>query len=952
MKLQALAVLFAGALAICPAQQRIDGAYTAKIREFTTEPHFLTELIDHLPASDKVPSPDKVIGYVVGTPDKLTYSKDIYAYLRALESATPRVKVFTMGKTEEGRDMVLAVVSDEANIAKLARLREITAKLADPRKTGDAEARTLIDEGVAMYWATGSIHSNETGSPEMLMELAYRLAVDESPFIQQIRKNTIVMITPLLEVDGHDKMVDLYRLRKVSPEKAPPSLVYWGKYVAHDNNRDGMAMSLALSRHMMRTFLEWHPQVLHDLHESIPFLYTSTGLGPYNAWLDPIVINEWQSLAYHEVGEMTKRGVPGVWTHGFYDGWAANYMFYVANGHNSIGRFYETFGGRGADTVEREVPASATTRTWFRPNPPLAKVKWSHRNNINLQQSAILLAMNKVASEKSRFLENFYLKSKRSVAKAASEGPVAWIIPGDDPRPVECAELVNLLRLQGVEVHRLNTEFDKYPSGSYVIRMDQPYSRMADMLLDQQYYNPTDTRPYDDTGWSLGPLRNVKTVRVIDAALLKVDMTMLTAPAKVEGRLAGPESGTVYAIRHNTDNTLATLRFRLRDIEMLAAEEPFELGGIQFRAGSFLIPRADRERLRKAASEHGLTIHALSEMPKVATHPLRAPRVALVHTWINTQNEGWFRLALDGLQIPYDYISDQRLRQTPDLRSRYDVILFGPINNSAQRIVSGLPLRGGPLAWKASPETPNFATSPDQTDDVRGGMGLEGLANLRRFVEQGGLFVTIGGNASIPIDYGLVEGVTIQQTRELQVRGSVLNATMADRKSPITYGYPDVLAVYFNQAPVLNVNPFGGLGAVPSTDTPTRPTGRGSATDADIPQGRPFVAPPPPRAASAPPVVPEFLEPFKSLLPSPEERPRVVLKFAAEKNLLVAGMLAGGKELADKPAVVDVPVGKGHIVMFAINPMWRQQTQGSFFLLFNAILNFDSLGVGAGPEVN
>ena len=190
-------------------------------------------------------------------------------------------------------------------------------------------------------------------------------------------------------------------------------------------------MALALTRNQMKTFLEYHPTVLHDLHESVPFLYTSTGTGPYNAWLDPIAIDEWQLLAYHEIEEMTKRGVPGVWTHGFYDGWAPNYMFYVANGHNSIGRFYETFGNGGADTRERTVGANRRQRDWFRPNPPFPRVKWSMRNNVNMQQSAILFAMNFVANNKERFLNNFYLKSKRSVAKATNEGPAAYVIPGD-----------------------------------------------------------------------------------------------------------------------------------------------------------------------------------------------------------------------------------------------------------------------------------------------------------------------------------------------------------------------------------------------------------------------------------------------------------------------------------------------------------------------------------------
>ncbi|HJY29506.1 MAG TPA: M14 family zinc carboxypeptidase, partial [Pyrinomonadaceae bacterium] len=263
----------------------LDRAYGAKIAEYTTEKYFLTELVDHLPLSDKVPSPEKVLGYAVGTPNKLTYTKDLYRYYRELAAASPRVRVFVAPeKSEEGREQMLVLVSDEANLAKLDRYKEITAKLADPRKLSDAEAHTLIAEGKPFYWASGSIHSPETGSPEMLMEMAYRLAVEDSPFIEDIRKNMIIMITPALEVDGRDRMVDLYNYRKANPGKPSPPLLYWGKYVAHDNNRDGLGLALALTRNQMRTFLEYPPTVLHDLHESVPYLYTMTGTGPYNAW--------------------------------------------------------------------------------------------------------------------------------------------------------------------------------------------------------------------------------------------------------------------------------------------------------------------------------------------------------------------------------------------------------------------------------------------------------------------------------------------------------------------------------------------------------------------------------------------------------------------------------------------------------------------------------------------
>jgi len=935
----------------------LDTAYGAKIAEFTTEKYFLTELVDHLPLSDKVPSPEKVLGYAIGTPNKLTYTKDMYRYYRELAAASPCVRIFMAPeKSEEGRDQMLILISDEANLAKLDRYKDITAKLADPRKLTETEAHTLVTEGKPFYWASGSIHSPETGSPEMLMEMAFRLAVEDSPFIEDIRKNMIVMITPALEVDGRDRMVDLYNYRKANPGKPVPSLLYWGKYVAHDNNRDGLGLALALTRNQMRTFLEYHPTVLHDLHESVPYLYTMTGTGPYNAWLDPLAIDEFQLLAYHEIEEMTKRGVPGVWTHGFYDGWAPNYMLYIATGHNAIGRFYETFGNGGADTRERTLGANQTSRVWYRPNPPFPRVNWSMRNNINMQQSAILFAMNFVARDKERFLNNFYLKSKRSIAKASNEGPAAYIIPGDTPRPVEAADMVNLLRLQGIEVHRATKEFSvkdqKYAAGSYIIRMDQPYSRMADMLLDTQYYNVNDPAPYDDTGWTMGPMRNVKTVRITDKSVLDAPATLIATDIKVTGQLTGAASAVAYVINHNTDNTLATLRFKLKDVKMSAAEDSFKVGEQQFNSGSFIVkkdgnPRDLSSRLESAVTELGLKAVGVDKLPEVKTHELAVPRIAIVHTWTNTQNEGWFRIEFDRLQIPYTYISDHVIRNTPNLREKFDVLIFPPVGGSAQTIVNGMPRRGDPIPWKQSAITPNFGNSPDQTDDMRGGMSVTGVANLQKFIEDGGLFVTIGTVSQVPIDYGITSGVSIQSADKLQARGSIYNGSFADRKSPIAYGYDATLPIYFSQAPLFQVaaGGGGGFGGGGGGGGPTpRASGRGSVTDPDVIQAMPQPRPADPSARPDQDTPEQRESPFFT---PPQLRPRVVLRFASdEKNLLVSGMLAGGTELANRPAVVDVPVGRGHVVMFATNPMWRHQTQGEFFLLFNAALNFDNLNAG------
>ena len=991
-----------------------DAAYTAKIKEYTTEPDLLTELVDHLPASEAVPSPDKILGYVIGAPNKLTYTKDIYRYYRALAAASPRVKIFNAGKSEEGRDFMLIAVSDEANIAQLDHLKEITAKLADPRKISDAEAQQLIETGKPLYWASGSIHSPETGSPEMLMELAYRLAVEDTPYIQKIRKNVVFLITPVLEVDGRDRMVDLYNYRKANPDKPAPNLIYWGHYVAHDNNRDNIGMALELSKSQMKNFLEWHPQVLHDLHESVPYLYTMTGTGPYNAWLDPIVFSEFQEMAHYEIEQFTKRGVPGVWTHGFYDGWAPNYMLYVATGHNSIGRFYETFGNGGADTRVRTLEPTDTSREWFRQDPPLPKITWSMRDNTNMQESGLLFALGYTADHAQGFLSNFYLKSKRSIAKATTEGPAAWVIVNDGRRPALQVRLVRLLQQQGVEVNRVDHEFEakpatstgagersksqgkaeegtggaksdakageakseaakpeapkpvKIPAGSYVIRMDQPYSRMADMLLDTQYFNIKDPTPYDDTGWSMGALVNVKTVRVTDAAILKAPMSLVANPAPYGGELAGGSSAAkFYLVNASAEPALATFRFQLKDVKMSAAEEGFDAEGQRYAAGSFIIPTENnpsdlKQQLESAAKDLGLRIHASGVDAKAPRHEITVPRIALLHTWTNTQGEGWFRLALDETRIPYAYISDQVVRDTPNLKEKYDVIIFPPAGNNVSTLINGLPKRilpdgtdfGGAIPWKTSDLTPNMGVL-DHTDDIRGGMGLEGAAHLQKFVQDGGLFIPVSSSTVLPIDLGITSGVSITPTRQLQARGSVFNAKVEDKGSPISYGYDDTLAIYFSQAPVfrVSISPAGGFfGGEDGGANEGRPSGRGSTTDPDIPQGRlwnPQPAPPKrTRAEQEVYISPDVREALRGMIPPPQTWPRVILRFADEPNLWVSGMLAGGSELANAPAVIDVPVGRGHVVLFANNPMWRQETHGSFMLVLNAALNYDHLGAG------
>jgi len=965
-------------------KQPVDEAYTAKMKKYTTAPYFTSPLVDYLPASSNVPTPEAVLGDVAGAPGILPYAEDVYKYMRMLEKASPRVKVISIGTTEEGREMIAVAVTSEENLKKLEENRARLAKLADPRtiNSDDSEADKLVAQSTPVYYITGTIHSPETGAPTALMELAYRLAVDESPYIKDIRDGVITLITPVVEVDGRDRVVDIYKWHLAHPKDFYPPLIYWGKYVAHDNNRDAMGMTLKLTQNVLNTYVDWKAQVLHDLHESVPYLYDNTvGDGPYNAWIDPILADEWNMIASRNVADMTKFGMPGVFTHGDFDTWSPGYLMFLAALHNGISRLYETFGNGNADTRERTLEPEEYARTWFKQNPPLPKTLWSQRDNNNYEETGLLVSLHYFNENKRLFLKNFYLKAKRSVTKPGTEGPAAYVLPADEPRGTLQADLLQVLQKQKVEISRAKSaitialpvkkekkkEGEKsaeakdekkepttrsFPAGSFVIRMDQPYSRIADALLDHQYWSPEDPQktPYDDTGWTFGELFGVQVVRVTDAKILDAPMERV-GEVRAAGGVKG--DGTIFAINNHAEPALATLRYKLKDATIEAAEEAFDAGGAKFARGTFLIRDAKRAEVESAAKELGLQVSALGAAPNVKTHPVRAARIAYVHTWLSTQTEGWWRLALDSLQIPYEYMSTQAIGKIPDLRAKYDVILFPPvgINASATAIIQGLPTAwGNPLPWKTTELTPNLVGKNDSTDDMRPGLGYDGLTKLQSFVQNGGVLLTVDDTAQFALSVGMGAGVNAARSEKMKIVGAVVGTQLVDGASPIAYGYDEKISAYCDDGVIFSLSSVAGgrrrrrLGP----DMKQRPTGRGTKDDPDFAVGRGGAEVPEEQESEVweyPPLTPEQTHNNARVIPA-ANRARVVLRYANAKDLLISGLVDGGGEIAQHPAVIDMPVGQGHVVLFSINPVYRGETRGTYSLVLNTALNFDSLNAG------
>ena len=635
---------------------------------------------------------------------------------------------------------------------------------------------------------------------------------------------------------------------------------------------------------------------------------------------------------------------------------------FLAGLHNGISRLYETFGNGGADTVKRILDPEEYSRTWYRQNPPLPIVTWSQRDNNNYEQSALLTTLSYFSHNTHHFLENYYLKSKRSILKPGVEGPAAWILPANDAELNRQLELLRVLKLQHVEISRLTEAAQttllpakrgekpvdqSIPAGSFVIRMDQPYSRAADALLDRQYWAPDDAQkhPYDDTGWSFSQLFNVKTIRATDPAILGKHMEPVKDLDALSGKVTG--TGSLFAIDNSGQSSLLGLVMALKSAKIEVAEKPFESGGKHFAAGSLLISGVPDATLNPAIQQASLDATRLAAAPSVPTHAVAVPRIAFMHSWQGTQTEGWWRSAFDHEHIPYDYISLQSIAHIEDLRAKYDVILFAPIGRSStEEILHGLPKYGNALPWEKTELTPNLGT-PDSTPDMRVGLGEDGFVKLRGFVETGGLLITCEDTAQFAIEMGLAPGVSVVPHGETRVTGTVLNSIFVAPDHPVAYGYEKTVPVMSMDGMAFNVSNTVGRsgGRVLMDPYAARPTGRGSVDDGDSPQGRkPETAEPLVKQQPwEPKPINEDQARNNALLIPEKDRPEVILRFSETKTLLLSGLLDKAGTIAEHAIVIDAHLGKGNVLLFANRPIYRGETIGTYPLVFNAILNYNHL---------
>ncbi len=886
---------------------KVDQQSTADIRKYTTEARYCTPIVSYIPEHATIPSPRDFFGHIIGAEGHLTRVADEYNYLEALAKASPRVVIEELGLSEEGRRMIMLVIADEATLAQLNQYRAYTAQLSDPRSTNEKQAVEISEKAKPIMTINAGLHSTETGPPEMVMELAYRLAVSEHPDIKEIRENVITTIIPVMEPDGRDRIVDwYYRVLKDyddlehMPSRSAP---YWGDHAYHDNNRDGIQMTLRLTQAYNEMFHQWHPQYGLDLHESVPLLYVSTGTGPYNEMVDPIAVNEWQWIANWEISELTKQGLPGVWTWAFYTGWNPGYLVWIANNHNSIGRFYETFGNSVPKTMEREIRRRdaagnpSTSREWYRAFPPDEKVMWSMRNNTNYMQSGVLSSLSLMARNKKTFLFNFWKKGANSYQKGMNEAPYGWVIPAQQAAKDRTAYLINQLQDHGIEVHRATADIhldkDTILQGDFVVRLDQPYANFARTLLSDIIF-PKDSkyRPYDDVSWTLGKVYRVDYREIKDKNIFKA-----TAFNQVNGDVSletEQQSNRVFVIPHDGANSLIGLRYAIKGYPAYAADTAFSIGDQHFPAGSMIIQndRGLEGPLTEAAKKAMVDVKAFRNMPDVPKHELDLPRVALYHNWTYTQPDGWVRYSLKEAGIEFDYINDDIIK-AGKLKNKYDVILMAHQRGGLKTMVHGRDPKFGPEPFTPSDEFKSHGKI-DQSPDITGGIGFAGLANLEAFLNEGGTLMLLGGAGELATESGLLRNVSSRSG--VNTPGSAVQTMVVRRDHPIAYGFEDVHHVFRTNGPMYSV--------------------------------------------------PEQYEHWIVVQYGSQIPDRLKGKMDKPKNaggpFMLTGYVSGQQQMQKQGVVLDIPRHQGgRVVLYSFNPLHRHLNHGDHNYVFNAIMNWN-----------
>jgi len=828
----------------------------------------------------QVTPPEKFFGFQLGSDRKIARWDKIVDYFQLLQRQSgQKMQVVDMGPSTMGNPFLLAVISAPKNLANLERLRQVNAKISDPRGLAEREVRRLVAEGRAVVCQSMSLHATEIGGTQMAPELAYDLLSRSDEDAQRILDNVIFLLIPSFNPDGQIMVADWYAKHLGGKYEGADLPWLYHKYAGHDNNRDAFQTNLVESQYLARIlFREWTPQAYVDHHHHGRYsarLYIPPYAEPLRPLADPLIWREISWYGAHMAYKEEEAGMSGVLNSAMYSGWGHFGFHWITPFHNIAGMLTESASARLATPVfvhpeqlrggARGWPAYEEQTSFPNPWPG---GWWRLRDIVARQKISAWALLDLAARNRETVLWNAYLKAKRQAERGAAGKPAAYAIPSTQHDPPTMQKMVRKLLLQGVEVKRPPRGFSTaegmhYAPGSYIVSLAQPKMGLIRYLLGRTRYPDNEwtrardgspMKPYDmatDTMFEFMGVRVDPLADAVEGELVSLDRMLRPPPA-------ASADASAYVLDGRWNDSFKAANILLdKGIAVRRVDKP-DAG---LRAGDFLTGPLPAAVLEELARETGVSPAPLAGAAPRDVHPVKRLRVGMYQRYRGgNADEGWTRWLLEQFRFPYASLLDAELKKGK-LNEKFDVIIL-PEDSTATLV-------GGRGAEETIPP------------EYRSGLGREGTDALKAFVEKGGTLVTLGGAGNFAIEkLGLhVRNLTAGKTAaQFWCPGSTLKVKF-DTAHPLAYGMPpEGLVVFMHGSPAFEIAPS-----------------------------------------------------------EHSERYLVVARYA-DRDLLASGWLIGEETVARKPAMVSAQLGRGRVVLIGFRAQHRAQTHGTFKLLFNALI--------------
>ncbi len=832
------------------------------------------------PVWGQLQTPEEFFGFRLGSDYKLAGWEDILTYFQLLDEGSDRVQVVELGKSTQGNPFIMAIVSSPENLERVEEIKQASGRLADPRGLSEESAAALARNEKIVVLITCSMHATEVGATQASPELAYRLVTEDTPQIREILENVVFLLVPSFNPDGLVMVKEWYDQYVETEFEGSPMPWLYHLYTGHDNNRDAFMLTQVESKIVNRVlYHEWFPQIYLDMHQmgnQASRIFVPPFIDPLNPNIDPLIVWEIGVLGEHMAMDLEAKGRSGVGNSHFFTGWWEGAFMMNGWWHNTVGILTELASCRIASPVFQEkddLKGGGRGFLEYRkmtnfPNP-WPGGWWRLRDIVEYDIVAVQSLLETAARFRERFLYNRYLMGKRALEMGEREPPYGFLVPPDQRDWATTLKMIDVLMEGGVEVHRARAPFSgdgiPCPAGTFVILMEQPFRAYAKDLLEPQAYpemreyeEGPPIRPYDVAGWTLPYQMGVRTVQVttpFDVELEKLSRITM-------GKAVLPQKpGDGYILSHRENNSfIATNRFLAQGVDVYWVCDSVSVDGKEFPHGAVLIPARQKgvERiLRSVTDDLLLTVMSTRRAPRGNAYKLKPVRLGMYKPWMPSMHEGWSRWVLEQFEFPYRNIHNEELR-VGRLKERYDVIYIPDI--WAEGILKGREKGTVP---------PRYAE----------GIGADGLAHLKKFVEAGGVLITMDSSSDLLTgDFGVPVTNVLEKVerKDFFCPGSILGMEY-DVSHPVVYGMDRESVGFFARSPAFKI-------------------------------------------------IPNF-----------KVEAKVVAKYPA-KHILKSGFLLGEEKIADKASIVDVPLGKGHVVLIGFDAINRAQAHTTFKVLFNAIL--------------